>query len=283
MTETIASIWARVSAERAVTTAPTTQASDYRMVSRWLDSCPVQEPGRMREAMVWVLQQPQQSSRRKVATYLRVTARYAHQVLRVLDADPLEGFRMPKRQQKPADVVVIPRAEISTVFWFLSQGRAGSADWLPYAQFMLQTGVRTGELFGLQWEDLDAAGQRILVHQNMTTEGLKDSTKTDVARWVPLNRTALHALDKRPRGDRFIFSGSRSSFASFFQDRMKQGHVMGRLTHRYRPYDLRHTAISTWLEKGIPVAQAARWAGNSPVVIMQHYANSTQHYDIPEL
>lgn len=283
MPETIASIWDRVRAERAVTTAATTQASDYRMVSRWLSSCPVQDPERMREAMVWVLQQPQQSSRRKVATYLRTTARYAHQVLRLLPADPLEGFRMPKRQQAAVEVVVIPRADIATVMWHLSGGRAGSTNWLPYAQFQLQTGLRTGELFGLRWDDLDRGGARILVQRNLTTEGLRESTKTGRARWVPCNRAALQALEAMQPGTPAIFPAKRASFASFFESRMQAAHKAGAIQAAYRPYDLRHTALSRWLEAGIPIAQVAKWAGNSPAVIMRHYANATQHYDIPEL
>jgi integrase len=30
-----------------------------------------------------------------------------------------------------------------------------------------------------------------------------------------------------------------------------------------RPYDLRHTAVSTWLNAGVPPAQVAEWAGHS--------------------
>lgn len=39
-----------------------------------------------------------------------------------------------------------------------------------------------------------------------------------------------------------------------------------------RPYDLRHTAITTWLNAGVPIAEVARRAGNSPEVIHRRYA-----------
>jgi integrase len=55
------------------------------------------------------------------------------------------------------------------------------------------------------------------------------------------------------------------------------------ITHRYRPYDLRHTAISRWIESQIPVAQVASWAGNSSEVIWKHYCNVTQEYEMPVL
>jgi len=38
-----------------------------------------------------------------------------------------------------------------------------------------------------------------------------------------------------------------------------------------RPYDLRHTCITTWLNAGVPVAEVARRVGNSPEVIHRVY------------
>ncbi|MBM7167168.1 tyrosine-type recombinase/integrase [Streptomyces sp. G44] len=39
-----------------------------------------------------------------------------------------------------------------------------------------------------------------------------------------------------------------------------------------RPYDLRHTCLTTWLNSGIPPAQVAEWAGNSVPVLLAIYA-----------
>ncbi|MEO3750161.1 hypothetical protein [Streptomyces sp. B6B3] len=39
-----------------------------------------------------------------------------------------------------------------------------------------------------------------------------------------------------------------------------------------RPYDLRHAALSTWLNAGVPPAEVARRAGNSVPVLLQTYA-----------
>ncbi|WP_234320282.1 tyrosine-type recombinase/integrase, partial [Streptomyces sp. SBT349] len=39
-----------------------------------------------------------------------------------------------------------------------------------------------------------------------------------------------------------------------------------------RVYDLRHTCLTTWLNNGIPPAQAAEWAGNSVPVLLATYA-----------
>jgi hypothetical protein len=37
-------------------------------------------------------------------------------------------------------------------------------------------------------------------------------------------------------------------------------------------YDCRHTCLTAWLNKGIPPAQVAEWAGNSVPVLLAIYA-----------
>jgi integrase len=39
-----------------------------------------------------------------------------------------------------------------------------------------------------------------------------------------------------------------------------------------RPYDLRHAAVSTWLNAGVPPTQVAEWAGHSVNVHLRVYA-----------
>jgi integrase len=39
-----------------------------------------------------------------------------------------------------------------------------------------------------------------------------------------------------------------------------------------RPYDLRHAAVSTWLNGGVPAPQVAEWAGHSVQVLLRVYA-----------
>jgi integrase len=38
------------------------------------------------------------------------------------------------------------------------------------------------------------------------------------------------------------------------------------------PYDLRHAAVSTWLNAGVPAADVAAWAGHSVEVFLRIYA-----------
>lgn len=38
------------------------------------------------------------------------------------------------------------------------------------------------------------------------------------------------------------------------------------------PYDLRHAAVSTWLNGGVPPTTVAEWAGHSVEVLLKIYA-----------
>jgi integrase len=38
------------------------------------------------------------------------------------------------------------------------------------------------------------------------------------------------------------------------------------------PYDLRHAAVSTWLNAGVPATQVAEWAGHSVEILLKIYA-----------
>ena len=147
---------------------------------------------------------------------------------------------------------------------------------------MLQTAMRTGEVRAMKWDDIQ--DNKVLVHCNYTlTHGLKNSTKTNKKRTVPLNSVAQQILNNMPQGNEYVFPYDRNSYMSFFYDRSRELHDAGLISNRYRPYDLRHTAISRWLEEKIPVAQAAKWAGNSSEVIWKHYVNVTQEYEMPTL
>ncbi|WP_249044019.1 tyrosine-type recombinase/integrase [Burkholderia stagnalis] len=58
------------------------------------------------------------------------------------------------------------------------------------------TGLRTSEIFGLQWLNVDLPSGTILVAEALVRGEHKDCTKTAVARTVRLNSQALSALKR---------------------------------------------------------------------------------------
>ena len=284
MSKSLAELWDAFVEERSISLCPTSLTSDYRQVGKWLHRCPIQEIEEARKIMIWVLGEKPLLTSRRVAMYTKTMYKWAAQEdIALVSRNPLASFKMPKAPQRDEEIIVIPRHETATVLATLGDKKTyRNVNWAWYTEFMLQTAMRTGEVRALRWEDIKE--NKILVHQNYTlTHGLKNSTKTNKKRWVPLNTKCQKILTQLPQGDRFIFPWDRLAFQSYFRKKLKPVHEAGLISHLYRPYDCRHTAISRWIEAGIPVPQVANWAGNTSEIIFKHYCNTTQEYEMPEL
>jgi integrase len=284
MPTTLSELWSAFLEERSISLCPTSLTSDYSQVTKWLRRCPIQDLNEARKIMIWVLGEKPVLSSRRVAMYTKTMFRWAAQEdVGYLDKNPLASFKMPKAPQKDEDIVVIPRDEVGLVLAALEAKKTyKTVNWGWYTEFMLQTAMRTGEVRALRWSDIK--DNKILVHQNWTlTHGLKDSTKTNKKRWVPLNSKCQAILDSLPQEQEYIFPWDRLAFQSYFRKKLQPLHQAELITHLYRPYDCRHTAISRWIEAGIPVPQVANWAGNTSEIIFKHYCNTTKEYEMPEL
>ena len=284
MATNLSELWDAFMEERSISLCPTSLTSDYRQTSKWLKRCPVQDLQEARKIMIWVLGEKPVLSGRRVAMYVKTMFRWAAQEdVGFLEKNPLASFKMPKAPQKDDDIVVIPRNEVGLVLAALAAKQTyKNVNWSWYTEFMLQTAMRTGEVRALRWDDIKE--NKILVHQNWTlTHGLKNSTKTNKKRWVPLNGKCQEILTQLPQDSEYLFPWDRVAFQSYFRKKLQPLYAAELLSHLYRPYDCRHTAISRWIEAGIPVPQVANWAGNTSEIIFKHYCNTTQEYDMPEL
>jgi integrase len=284
MSATLSELWGAFLEERSISLCPTSLTSDYSQVTKWLKRCPIQELNEARKIMIWVLGEKPVLSSRRVAMYTKTMFRWAAQEdVGYLEKNPLASFKMPKAPQKDEDIVVIPRNEVGLVLAALAAKLTyTNVDWSWYTEFMLQTAMRTGEVRALRWDDIK--DNKILVHQNWTlTHGLKDSTKTNKKRWVPLNGKCQEILAQLSQDQEYIFPWDRLAFQSYFRKKLKPLYEVELISHLYRPYDCRHTAISRWIEAGIPVPQVANWAGNTSEIIFKHYCNTTKEYEMPVL
>ena len=284
MPTTLTELWGAFLEERSISLCPTSLTSDYKQVTKWLARCPIQDIDEARKIMIWVLGEKPILTARRVAMYTKTMYKWASQEdIAYIPRNPLASFKMPKAPQKDEEIIVIPRNEVGLVLAALEAKQTyRHINWSWYTEFMLQTAMRTGEVRALMWDDIRE--NKILVHQNWTlTHGLKGSTKTNKKRWVPLNGKCLDILERLPKDNQFIFPWDRLAFQSYFRKKLQPLHQAELISHLYRPYDCRHTAISRWIEAGIPVPQVAAWAGNTSEVIFKHYCNTTQEYEMPVL
>lgn len=276
MTE-LQEFWRMYKAEKAVICQPTTMSTDYAQAEQYI----LRNPETGRAAITYQLQQQPRKTAIKVAARIKSVYRWAHET-GLVATNPVANYKLPKTAQEE-DVVVIPRHEEPLLFAGLE--RSGNRpSYASLARFMGQTALRTGEAFAVHLDDIRDG--MLLVHRNWTlTHSLKNSTKTNRRRRVPLNPVAQGILERLAPGaiNGFIFPYNRYSFQDFFASRVKNMVEQGVLSHHYRPYDLRHTVISRWIEAGISIPQIAQWAGNSNEVIFRHYAGVTQQYEMPVL
>lgn len=281
---TVLETWEAFLEERKISLSPSSIVTDYAQVTKWLTRCPIQDLQQGRQVLLWTLKQEPVKASRRVCMFIRSMYKWATtEDVGILERNPVINFKMPKAPQKNTDIVVIPKHEITLILIALkNKGHHRAIDWSLFAEFMLQTGMRTGEVRALQWKDIKE--NKILVHSNYTlTHGYKNSTKTNKQRWVPLNQKALEIITNLNHENEYLFPWNRYAFQSFFRIKVDELFNAHLVSQRYRPYDLRHVAISRWLESGISVQQAAAWAGNTSEVIWAHYAGTTAHYDMPVL
>jgi len=247
MPATLSELWGAFLEERSISLCPTSLTSDYSQVTKWLRRCPIQDLNEARKIMIWVLGEKPVLSSRRVAMYTKTMFRWAAQEdVGYLGKNPLASFKMPKAPQKDEDIVVISRDEVGLVLAALAAKRTyKNVDWSWYTEFMLQTAMRTGEVRALRWDDIK--DNKILVHQNWTlTHGLKDSTKTNKKRWVPLNGKCQDILAQLSQDQEYVFPWDRLAFQSYFRKKLKPLHEVELISVLSSQYDCKHTAISRW-------------------------------------
>ncbi len=175
----------------------------------------------------------------------------------------------------------------------------------PLVEFLLLTGCRPSEAIGLKWGSISQG--KILFKESIvqTSKGKvpKGSTKTGKDRVFPINHQLQELLDRmkpvkiQPNHLVFHNQGEAINYGYFYKawsGYMLKGKRVGgivwkladqgliqRFPNPYQ-YQCRHTFITQFLEKGISITQVAKWAGNSPEVIMKHYAGILTQTEVPE-
>lgn len=177
--------------------------------------------------------------------------------LRMLLAEASErhGFTSPFRNIKPLRIpkVDIQPFSLEEVHQILAAVRK---DWRPYLAVRFFTGMRTGEINGLEWKHIDFDQDLIHVRQSIVKDEVQD-TKTEGSirdiPMVPLVRAALREQRKQIPGDcRWVFAQRNGAPVNLVNFTNRIWHPLLRhlnLQSR-RPYQTRHTAATLMLGSG---------------------------------
>lgn len=142
-------------------------------------------------------------------------------------------------------------------------------DFRPYLTVRFFTGMRTGEIDGLQWKYVDFDRRLILVRETIVG-GEEEYTKTDGSqRDIQMSQLVFDALKEQEKGTRHL-----SKFV--FCNRLGQPLDYKNVTNRVwkpllrhlglkvrRPYQCRHTAATLWLASGEAPEWIARQLGHT--------------------
>ncbi|MDG4828259.1 tyrosine-type recombinase/integrase [Solwaraspora sp. WMMD1047] len=246
--------------------------------------------------------------RRKRSVFYNVL-QYAVE-LEELEFNPVDKLRVRSTRKKLAvtvdrRVVVNPRqaGELLTAVSYVGRrGRVRKGERLVgFFACLYLAGLRPGEALGLREQDchLPAKGWGRLT--------LVDNRPQSGKRWTDSGeahdlRGLKHRADSEPRGvpippvlveilrqhiDRYgvaedgrLFRSERGSVvaASTYSRVWEEARAFALTPHQFasplagRPYDLRHAAVSLWLNAGVPATEVAERAGHSVDVLLKVYA-----------
>jgi len=140
----------------------------------------------------------------------------------------------------------------------------------------ITTGMRQGELLGLQWKDLDLDTGTLRVNRSVY-EGIISPPKTNAGRrTIRLSKLAIVALRQhrinaaKLRISEWVFpnaSGTSIGHQNLHNRSWKPLLKRAGLPHSVRFHDLRHSCISLLLARGIPLKVVSEMAGHADVSI----------------
>lgn len=128
----------------------------------------------------------------------------------------------------------------------------------PLLKMALATGMRRGELLGMEWTHVDMARRTVFLPK----------TKNGQARTVPLGPDAINALAELPRDDTRCIPLSGNAVRLAFE-RLRRRTGITDLTF----HDIRHEAISRFVERGLSLAQVQMISGHRDLRMLLRYTH----------
>jgi integrase len=148
----------------------------------------------------------------------------------------------------------------------------------------LNTGMRLGEALGLCWDKVDFENNQIIVSRCLGRSGLRETTKTHEARFIPMNRSArvlLESLYNKRVSDKFIFcksSGDHLDYNHVTLRNFKRSQVECGITKVIRFHDLRHTFASHFMMNGGNIYTLQQLLGHKDIQTTMIYAHLDKNF-----
>jgi integrase len=166
-----------------------------------------------------------------------------------------------------------------------------------FVKFLFLTGCRTGEAIALQWKHITADFSSIAFTESYSSKlKARKCTKTGTTRKFPCNAdlrgllAAIKPKNAKPTDLVFTSPTGLPIDNSKFTSQVWKGCKAGKKTYKgilpsliasghvaaYRClYNTRHTFITLMLSAGLTIPQVAKLVGNSPEIVLKHYAGNS--------
>lgn len=206
----------------------------------------------------------------------------------MIERNPAASIQLPLRVKKIVEPFSSSEAE-AIIAWMRSNFRESAQIYTAYFEFAFYSGMRTGEMMALRWDEVDMAKRTAHVCRIVVGEKVEERTKTKYTRVIMLNSRALSALaDARMIADARAVQRRRKVAASpyVFHPSGKSEHMLGSSTpgahfaHALKglgikprsQYNCRHTYATMCLMAGMNPAFIAGQLGHSVQVLLSTYA-----------
>ena len=129
----------------------------------------------------------------------------------------------------------------------------------------INTGLRKGEIFRLEWEDIDLEREELTVRE----------AKGGEFRVIPMNEELVQILRKHPRHITSPYVFHRSNGEPWQDARKSYWETLNRakLPTTFRFHDMRHTFISNLVAQGEDLRSVQELAGHKDIRTTMQYAH----------
>ena len=163
-----------------------------------------------------------------------------------------------------------------------------SSYYLDFVRFKLGTGMRTGEVVGLQWQHITQDCSAIVISSTIT-KGIRKPTKTGKPREFTLSPQLQNLLLTRRNVDYhpsdLVFPGPKGApiDAKNFANRHWKPALQALGIPYRRPYITRATFVSHALDQGVNPGQVCAITGHQQETMYRHYAGRVRKAELPSL